>query len=256
MFFRRRIPSQTSPKASPKSCCLPAKHWHRRVNLQLESLEDRVVPTGLITLVPGSAIIPFSPFSQTAPITVQVTTPLIGLNLGTIDVALLVNGQPVTVAAANVTNGQATVALPVPGGLLAGTYTLVEDLLSGTSLLAAVPGLLTVTSTGTTGGTGSGTGGGVGAGGGSGAGAGAGATGQTPLQAAIEVAIDTAAILSRGNFMGEELLQIASQMFLNKPLASDLLGDLLAHLGPADGFALLAITVGVDFAHNLNNSSS
>ncbi len=153
------------------------------------------------------------------------------------------------------TNGHATVALPVPGGLLAGTYTLVEDLLvGGTPILPDVLGSLTVTGSGSTGGSGSSTGGGTGSG--AGGGAGAGAAGQSPLQAAIEIAIDTAAILLQGNVSGEMTLQIASQVFLNKPLPSDLLGDLLAHIPAADGLALAGIVVGIDYADNVTGSSS
>ncbi len=100
MFPFQRNSKQADLSRSPQSHSRQARHPQRRVSLQLESLEDRVVPTGLITLVPGNAVIPFSTSSQIAPISVQVNTPLGGLNLGTIDVALMVNGQPVTLAAA------------------------------------------------------------------------------------------------------------------------------------------------------------
>jgi hypothetical protein len=157
---------------------------------------------------------------------------------------LLVNGQPVTEATANVSNGQATVQLPVPGALLPGTFSLLEDYLQGGSTLASAPGSLAVTPVASTGGGGA-------AGGGAGSGSGAGGAGQSQLQAAFEVAIDTAAILLQGNMAAEQELQIASVVFVGQSLSNDLVSDLLSHIGPAGGLAVPAIEAGIQFANSV-----
>jgi hypothetical protein len=225
------------------------------VSLQLESLEDRVVPDATISVVPGNATISFSLLPQTTPITVQVLSSLGTVNSGTAQVELLVNGQPVTGATANVSNGQATVQLPVPGALLPGTFTLLEDYLQGATQLASAPGSLAVTPGASTGGGGT-SGGGGGGGAGSGSSSGAGAAGQSQLQAAFEVAIDTAAILLQGNMAAEMELQIASAVFVGQSLPSDLVSDLLSHMGPAGGFAIPAIEAGIQFANSVSGQSS
>jgi hypothetical protein len=70
----------------------------------------------------------------------------------------------------------------------------------------------------------------------------------SPLQAAIQIAIDTAAILLATNSPAVLQLQILSQLFLGHGLATNLLSDLRAHIAPADGLAIPAINVGIQFA--------
>ncbi|HEY7428899.1 MAG TPA: right-handed parallel beta-helix repeat-containing protein [Gemmataceae bacterium] len=81
------------------------------------------------TLTPGSATVTQSGSAQLVNVTVGVNSLPSGttVNGGTVTVTLMQNGIPVTQASAQVSNGQATVQLPVSGGLPVGSYTLQES---------------------------------------------------------------------------------------------------------------------------------
>jgi hypothetical protein len=112
-----------------------AAQERRHARLQLEGLEERVVPSAPTTLAPGSAIVNFSSSTQTQNITVGVVSPGAIVNSGTVTV--LLNGA--SIGTGTVSNNSATVGLTIPAGLATSgsPYTLTEDYSGGANALFA-----------------------------------------------------------------------------------------------------------------------
>jgi hypothetical protein len=112
-----------------------------------EALTITPAPVGSAstTLVPGNGSVPFSAAAQVANIPVLINSPSATVNTGSVTVTLLVNGIPVSTATGTVTNGQTTVALAVPPGEPAGSYTLTEVYSDNTGHFVGSSGFGTLT---------------------------------------------------------------------------------------------------------------